>query len=122
MHTSVVGSKGHMAPEMVDEKRPGYSWQVDWWSLGVCFFELLWNQYPFVGGTEEELRDDIMTLPITIPSQSHGTLSSECTAALLGVSRDGGGQMVTLLMLGWILASRTRPEEAVGLQNGLLEH
>ena len=91
MHTSVVGLIGHMAPEMVDEKRPGYSWQVDWWSLGVCLFELLWNQYPFqvVGGTEEKLRDDIMTLPITIPSQSHGAVSSECTAALLGVSRDG---------------------------------
>lgn len=89
MHTSVVGSIGHMAPEMVDEKRPGYSWQVDWWSLGVCLFELLWNRRPFVGNTEEELRDNIMTLPITIPTQSHDAVSSECTAALPGVSRDG---------------------------------
>jgi serine/threonine kinase 32 len=74
-----------MAPEMVDEKRPGYSWQVDWWSLGVCLFELLWNRRPFVGNTEEELRDNIMTLPITIPTQSHDAVSSECTAALLGL-------------------------------------
>ena len=29
-----------------------------------------------------------MTLHITIPSQSHGAVSSECTAALLGVGRD----------------------------------
>ena len=52
-------------------------------------FELLWNRSPFVGNTEKKVWDDIMTLHITIPSQSHGAVSSECTAALLGVSRNG---------------------------------
>ncbi|KAH9996565.1 kinase-like domain-containing protein [Russula vinacea] len=108
MHTSVVGLIGHMAPEMVDEKRPGYSWQVDWWSLGVCLFELLWNQYPF-----QKLRDDIMTLPITIPSQSHGAVSSECTAALLGLlerdpkkrlgCRTGSSSIEEIQSHGWFL-------------------
>lgn len=96
-HTSVAGSMAYMAPEVVDEKRPGYSWQVDWWSLGVCVFELLWGRRPFDGNTAEKMRDSIMTHPIRKPSQRHGAISSECTAALFGVSHNGG-QMIPPLM------------------------
>ena len=88
-HTSVAGSMAYMAPEVVDERRPGYSWQVDWWSLGVCVYELLWNRRPFDGNTADKMRDSIMTHPIRKPSQRHGAISSECTAALFGVSHNG---------------------------------
>jgi serine/threonine kinase 32 len=121
MHTSVAGSMAYMAPEVVDDKRPGYSWQVDWWSLGVCVYELLWNRRPFDGKSAEKMRESIMTHPIRKPSQRHGAVSSECTAALFGVSCDGRSHGF-LLMHDWILASRARPQEAIGLQNRLLEH
>ena len=49
LHTSVTGSMAYMALKVVDTQRRGYSWQVDWWSLGVCAFELLWNKRPFDG-------------------------------------------------------------------------
>ena len=89
MHTSVAGSMAYMAPEVVDDRRPGYSWQVDWWSLGVCVYELLWNRRPFDGKTAEKMRESIMTHPIRKPSQRHGAVSNECTAALFGVRCDG---------------------------------
>lgn len=79
----------YMAPELVDESRPGYSWQVDWWSLGVCVYELLWHRRPFDGNSAEKMRDSIMTHPIRKPSQRHGAVSSDCTAALFGVSPGG---------------------------------
>jgi serine/threonine kinase 32 len=123
MHTSVAGSMAYMAPEVVDDKRPGYSWQVDWWSLGVCVFELLWNRRPFDGNSRKKMRDSIMTHPIRKPSQRHGAVSSECTAALFGVSRDGrsdGCPTESEARLDFSFSSET--QEAVRLQNRLLEH
>jgi serine/threonine kinase 32 len=86
LHTSVAGSMAYMAPEVVDERRPGYSWQVDWWSLGVCVYELLWHRRPFDGNTAEKMRGSILTHHIRKPSHRHGAVSNECTAALFGVS------------------------------------
>lgn len=88
LHTSVAGSMAYMAPEMVDLQRPGYSWQVDWWSLGVCAYEVLWHRRPFEGNSADKMRDSIMTHPIRKPSQRHGPVSSECVSALFGVSSD----------------------------------
>jgi len=75
----------YMAPEVVDPQRPGYSWQVDWWSLGVCAFELLWHRRPFDGNSAEKMRDNILTHPIRKPSQRHGPVSGECTSAVFGL-------------------------------------
>ena len=50
---SVVGTRGYMAPEMVQlrlmstEKISGYSEGVDWFALGVTMFELLTGRRPF---------------------------------------------------------------------------
>lgn len=85
LHTSVAGSMAYMAPQVVDERRPGYSWQVDWWSLGVCVYELLWHRRPFDGNSAEKMRDSILTDPIRKPSHRHGAVSNECTAALFGL-------------------------------------
>ncbi|KAF5913321.1 hypothetical protein HPG69_016937 [Diceros bicornis minor] len=40
--TTVAGTKPYMAPEMFSSRREaGYSFAVDWWSLGVTAYELL---------------------------------------------------------------------------------
>ncbi|XP_051019590.1 serine/threonine-protein kinase 32A isoform X2 [Acomys russatus] len=40
--TTVAGTKPYMAPEMfTSRKETGYSFAVDWWSLGVTAYELL---------------------------------------------------------------------------------
>ncbi|KAF4015208.1 hypothetical protein G4228_006012 [Cervus hanglu yarkandensis] len=40
--TTVAGTKPYMAPEMFNYRREaGYSFAVDWWSLGVTAYELL---------------------------------------------------------------------------------
>uniref|UniRef100_A0A8C4W702 Serine/threonine kinase 32A n=1 Tax=Gopherus evgoodei TaxID=1825980 RepID=A0A8C4W702_9SAUR len=40
--TTIAGTKPYMAPEMFNSTKPtGYSFAVDWWSLGITAYELL---------------------------------------------------------------------------------
>lgn len=40
--TSRSGTLAYLAPEVYEEK--GYGSEVDWWSLGVTFFECIYNK------------------------------------------------------------------------------
>jgi serine/threonine protein kinase len=50
---SIMGTFGYMAPEMVimlsqaSHEKTGYTYAVDWWSLGVTMFKLLSGYRPF---------------------------------------------------------------------------
>lgn len=51
--TSVAGSMAYMAPEILAKR--GYTSTIDWWSLGVVTFELLFGKRPFRGKTNSTL-------------------------------------------------------------------
>lgn len=57
-----------MAPEVCGRK--GYSWQVDWWSLGVCAYELIIGRRPFDGRSGESLTQAIVKEPIRFPEKA----------------------------------------------------
>ncbi|KAH7907274.1 kinase-like domain-containing protein [Hygrophoropsis aurantiaca] len=65
LHTSVAGSMAYMAPEVVGRK--GYTWCVDWWSLGVTVYELLFHRRPFDGKTTEKMTNSILKDPLRFP-------------------------------------------------------
>ncbi|KAK0140532.1 Serine/threonine-protein kinase 32A [Merluccius polli] len=49
--TSIAGTKPYMAPELFqpfEGSHPGYSFYVDWWSLGITAYELLRGQRPYI--------------------------------------------------------------------------
>jgi len=72
-HTTVAGSVAYMAPEIVDPDRKGYSWQIDWWSLGVVAFELLWHVRPFEGPSSDAIMAAIRAdSPATVPPTKPG--------------------------------------------------
>lgn len=51
--TSRSGTFAYLAPEAF--RGPGYQFEVDWWSLGVTFYECIYGKRPFEGRSHDEL-------------------------------------------------------------------
>ncbi|CDS11161.1 hypothetical protein LRAMOSA03424 [Lichtheimia ramosa] len=66
--TSVAGSMAYMAPEVLAKR--GYHASVDWWSLGVVCFELMFGKRPFRGKTNDALQHAIMHEPVIFPENA----------------------------------------------------
>lgn len=62
------------APEVLT--RHGYRGEVDWWSMGVVLYELLFGKRPFRGRTSKEIASKIVKSPLTFPSSRK--VSDEC--------------------------------------------
>ncbi|TCD67161.1 hypothetical protein EIP91_000446 [Steccherinum ochraceum] len=73
LHTSVAGSMAYMAPEIL--ARQGYSWHVDWWSLGVVLWELIFHRRPFDGRNADRMTQAIINDALRYPQN----LSEYCT-------------------------------------------
>lgn len=60
---SVVGSPDYMSPEVTAGRRvsvqEGYGEEVDWWSLGCVFFEMILGAPPFQGDSPDEIFENI---------------------------------------------------------------
>ncbi|CAO3658150.1 unnamed protein product [Rhizopus microsporus] len=63
--TSVAGSFAYIAPEVLLKR--GYLTSVDWWSMGVVCYELLFGKRPFRGKTNDALQQAILHDPVTFP-------------------------------------------------------
>ncbi|XP_045407094.1 serine/threonine-protein kinase 32A isoform X1 [Lemur catta] len=70
--TTVAGTKPYMAPEMFNcRKEAGYSFAVDWWSLGVTAYELLRGRRPYhirSSTSSKEIAHMFETAVVTYPS------------------------------------------------------
>ncbi|KAI9846557.1 MAG: hypothetical protein M1838_001233 [Thelocarpon superellum] len=64
--TSKSGTLAYLAPEVYAGR--GYTSDVDWWSLGVLFFECIYNKRPFKGHSHDKLAKEIMEAPIHFPN------------------------------------------------------
>lgn len=84
LHTSVAGSMAYMAPQVLNKK--GYSWQIDWWSLGVTAYELVFRKRPFDGRNSEGMTQAILKAPLKFPEDASQRCSEEGILALKGVS------------------------------------
>ncbi|GAA5957154.1 hypothetical protein JCM3765_005422 [Sporobolomyces pararoseus] len=82
--TSVAGSMAYMAPEVLSKR--GYFSTVDWWSLGVVAYELLFGKRPYRGKTNSTLTDAILHEPIKFPDNVEQVVSQaglDCIRGLL---------------------------------------
>ncbi|OAA61060.1 Protein kinase-like domain protein [Niveomyces insectorum RCEF 264] len=70
--TSKSGTLAYLAPEVYSGR--GYDFRADWWSLGVTFYECIYNKRPFDGNTESTLNAAVQNanprFPITSPPVS----------------------------------------------------
>ncbi|WVO20762.1 uncharacterized protein IAS62_002062 [Cryptococcus decagattii] len=99
--TGVAGSMAYMAPEVLTKR--GYSAPVDFWSLGILAYELLFGKRPFRGRTNSALTNSILNEALNWPEDAPGRCSSDGMHAIRGfLERDpnkrlgyrpGGGGM-----------------------------
>ncbi|CAO3681883.1 unnamed protein product [Rhizopus microsporus] len=80
---SRAGTVAYMAPEMLAKK--GYSTSVDWWSLGIVAFELLFGVRPFRAKSKEELIHSILCDPLVFPQNVYNVISMDCIDVLTGL-------------------------------------
>jgi tRNA A-37 threonylcarbamoyl transferase component Bud32 len=76
---SFCGSVAYLAPEML--KRVGHGKAVDWYLLGVVFYEMLVGVPPYYANNREQLFYNIEKAPLKIPSY----LSNESKSLLKGL-------------------------------------
>lgn len=62
---SFVGTHEYLAPEVISGQ--GHGSAVDWWTLGVFLYEMLYGQTPFKGETNEKTLINILKQPLNFP-------------------------------------------------------
>ncbi|KAI9330889.1 kinase-like domain-containing protein [Obelidium mucronatum] len=70
------------APEILDKEKKGYNQCIDFWSLGIILFEMLYGKRPFRGKTDDDVEDAIKYKDYTLPSEPK--ISSHCSDFIKG--------------------------------------
>ena len=68
--STVIGTPHYIAPEILHGK--GYSLSCDFWSLGICMYEIFYGKYPFGNFANEviEIYKDILKKDYSYPSEN----------------------------------------------------
>ncbi|CAA6660710.1 unnamed protein product [Spirodela intermedia] len=74
--TSLVGTHEYLAPEIIS--REGHGSAVDWWTLGIFVFELLYGATPFRGADHVHTLANVVARALEFPKES--SLSSSSAA------------------------------------------
>nr|AML79589.1 putative LOV domain-containing protein [Asteromonas gracilis] len=64
---SFVGTEEYLAPEVINAG--GHAAPVDWWSLGILVYELLFGITPFRGMRRDETFDNVLNAPLKFPAK-----------------------------------------------------
>ncbi|WRT67153.1 uncharacterized protein IL334_004119 [Kwoniella shivajii] len=109
--TGVAGSMAYMAPEVLTKR--GYSAPVDFWSLGILAYELLFGKRAFRGRTNTALTNSILNEQLIWPEDAPGKCSSDGMHAIRGSKRanfDATHELEELLLEENPLKARKRKE------------
>ncbi|GJN05659.1 hypothetical protein PR202_ga23308 [Eleusine coracana subsp. coracana] len=62
---SFVGTHEYLAPEVISGQ--GHGGAVDWWTLGVFMYEMIYGRTPFKGETNAQTLANIVKQPLSFP-------------------------------------------------------
>lgn len=65
---SFVGTEEYIAPEVI--KGSGHTSAVDWWTLGILIFEMLYGTTPFKGKNRNATFANILREEVAFPEHS----------------------------------------------------
>lgn len=65
--STLCGTTEYMAPEMI--KKSGYSFQIDWWSLGILTYEMFFGMTPFEAGNKQQIYQNILKGDVYFPRE-----------------------------------------------------
>ena len=68
--STIIGTPHYIAPEILQGK--GYSLSCDFWSLGICMFEIFYGKYPFGDGAGEviDIYKEVLKKNLSFPKDS----------------------------------------------------
>ncbi|CAG9572300.1 putative protein kinase [Leishmania major strain Friedlin] len=76
---TICGTPNYIAPEIIDHKSHGHSYEVDTWSLGVILYTLLVGQPPFqmedVESTYKRIRQCRYDFPANVPDNARDLIT-----------------------------------------------
>ncbi|KAF9555125.1 serine/threonine protein kinase, AGC, partial [Lunasporangiospora selenospora] len=80
---SFVGTEEYIAPEVI--KGCGHTSAVDWWTLGILMYEMLFGTTPFKGRDRNVTFQSVLQTEVQFPELSMGgtqTISSNCKSVI----------------------------------------
>jgi serine/threonine protein kinase len=78
--TRICGTDEYIAPEVLSGR--SYGQEVDWWALGILFFELVFGRTPFCATNRDRMREKILNRQVIVPDHNG---SSEVAPLLYGL-------------------------------------
>ena len=69
--STIIGTPHYIAPEILQGK--GYSLSCDFWSLGICMFEIFYGIYPFGNNANEviDIYKEVLKKNLVFPSENN---------------------------------------------------
>ena len=69
--STIIGTPHYIAPEILQGK--GYSLSCDFWSLGICMFEIFYGIYPFGNNANEviDIYKEVLKKTLVFPSENN---------------------------------------------------
>ncbi|CAJ1942085.1 unnamed protein product [Sphenostylis stenocarpa] len=71
---SFVGTEEYIAPEIITGA--GHSSAIDWWTLGILLYEMLYGRTPFRGKNRQKTFSNILHKDLTFPSSIPASLAA----------------------------------------------
>ncbi|KIM22449.1 hypothetical protein M408DRAFT_79038 [Serendipita vermifera MAFF 305830] len=130
---SFVGTEGvhmsaaeYIAPEVINSA--GHTSAVDWWTLGILVYEMIFATTPFKGSTRQQTFNNVLTCEVTFPAEPRITAAGkEIIVRLLNKSeskrlgsQSGASEVKThkwFAKLNWGLLRNEKPPIVPNIQN-----
>jgi len=125
---SFVGTEEYIAPEVI--RNTGHTSAVDWWTLGILIYEMIYATTPFKGPERNDTFNNVLKVPVYFRDSPKVTSAcKDCVARLLDKhditrlgSKTGASEVKQhkwFAKINWGLLRNTEPPIVPSSSNGV---